>query len=539
MKNSFFSSSALYRSSAWLAIAITVTACGGGTEASNAATGAGTPAAVATSSDAVPATGAAAGTAASSAPASSATTDVAATDASTSATPATSTAPATTDTAATTAATPAAPATADTATIVTTPATPATPAVVTVPTVVTATSPSTVYSVGTEIVSYSRTTADGTVRPLPTKIWYPAVTPGERTAFASGKFPLIVFSHGQGGTYNSYSEPVSHMVAAGFIVATPEFVNSREGAAIVYEDGWQGVQSLDVTQVITDVLARNLTAGDTFFGHIDPKPGVGVAGHSFGGITTDALLGLKRDSRISTAIIYAGGNVAPFTGSPVKVMFVHGDDDPYESLNYASLRAAYAAVPAAWPKAFLTEIKGGHWEYMYPWSPTYAQTWMTSVDWFRYGLYGDLTALNRLSGEAYHPEGKTSWEFDNSSGIRVEAEDYVQMSGVQIEATGDGGRAVSYLDANDSMVWDVTIPAAGIYTVQYRVASPEGKGIMQIEKAGGSVIFGTIKTPKTGGWQTYTTITHQVTLPAGPLRLSINVREAGFNLDWFKLTQVK
>lgn len=127
----------------------------------------------------------------------------------------------------------------------------------------------------------------------------------------------------------------------------------------------------------------------------------------------------------------------------------------------------------------------------------------------------------------------TSWS------TTVQAESYFNMSGIQTETTTDagGGSNVGWIDANDWMAYSVTTPAAGIYTVEYRVASASGGGNLRLEGYGGGTNYGSLAVPSTGGWQTWTTISHTVTLPAGQQNLAIVATSAGWNLNWIKFTQ--
>ena len=120
--------------------------------------------------------------------------------------------------------------------------------------------------------------------------------------------------------------------------------------------------------------------------------------------------------------------------------------------------------------------------------------------------------------------------------IQIEAESYATMSGVQTEACSEGGSDVGWIDTNDWIVWNVNVPTAGTYTVSYRVASLNGGGVIQLEKAGGSPVYGSVSVPKTGGWQSWTTVSHQVTLPAGQQQIAVKALAGGFNINWLKLT---
>lgn len=121
---------------------------------------------------------------------------------------------------------------------------------------------------------------------------------------------------------------------------------------------------------------------------------------------------------------------------------------------------------------------------------------------------------------------------------RVEAEAYCHMSGIQVEATTDvgGGSNVGYIDAGDWMTYDLTVPAAGNYVVKYRVASAPGGGVIQLERAGGGAVYGTLNVPATGGWQNWTTVQHTVNLPAGAQTVAITAKTGGFNVNWLDIS---
>jgi len=125
--------------------------------------------------------------------------------------------------------------------------------------------------------------------------------------------------------------------------------------------------------------------------------------------------------------------------------------------------------------------------------------------------------------------------------ITMQAEDYLVMNGVQLEATSDagGGQNVGYLDAGDWMSYpSVTIPASGDYVVEYRFASLNGGGNLSFEEAGGTPSYGAINIPATGGWQNWATVKHTVRLSAGAHKFGIKVNNGGWNLNWFRITPV-
>jgi hypothetical protein len=114
------------------------------------------------------------------------------------------------------------------------------------------------------------------------------------------------------------------------------------------------------------------------------------------------------------------------------------------------------------------------------------------------------------------------------------------MSGVQTETTSDigGGLNVGWIDATDWMSYaNISIPTAGSYKVEYRVASPNGSSLA-LDLNSGSSTLGTISIPPTGNWQNWTTISHTVQLPAGTHSLGLYAPQSGWNINWFRITKL-
>jgi endoglucanase len=130
----------------------------------------------------------------------------------------------------------------------------------------------------------------------------------------------------------------------------------------------------------------------------------------------------------------------------------------------------------------------------------------------------------------------------NSMPNRIEAENFAVMDGVQTEATEDtgGGLNVGWIDASDWMTYSVALPtsASGQYEVSYRIASLNG-GSLKLEQPGGAVEYGSTSFNGTGGWQTWTTVSHVVSIPAGTPELAIASTSAnGWNINWFEIKAV-
>lgn len=117
----------------------------------------------------------------------------------------------------------------------------------------------------------------------------------------------------------------------------------------------------------------------------------------------------------------------------------------------------------------------------------------------------------------------------------VEAEAFTAQSGIQTEASSEGGQNVGWIDSGDWMDYQLNVQTAGTYQLEYRVAALSAAGTLDFRING--VSKGTTVLPVTGGWQTWQTVSRSVTLAAGTQTLRLAALAGGFNLNWFKLTQ--
>lgn len=123
--------------------------------------------------------------------------------------------------------------------------------------------------------------------------------------------------------------------------------------------------------------------------------------------------------------------------------------------------------------------------------------------------------------------------------LKIEAEDFTDMSGIDTQGTEDdgGGENVGWIDTDDYIEYVVTIPTAGIYSIDYRVASLSNGGDLTLTTNGSTV--DNITFDATGSWQTWITVSSpSVTLPAGTQTLRITANNSGWNINWFELTYV-
>ncbi len=113
---------------------------------------------------------------------------------------------------------------------------------------------------------------------------------------------------------------------------------------------------------------------------------------------------------------------------------------------------------------------------------------------------------------------------------------------VDIEATTDtgGGYNVGWMVAGEWLNYTVNVASAGTYTLQARVASSGAGGTFHIE-ANGVNLTGTLTVPNTGAWQTWTTVSSNVSLGAGTqiLRVVLDSNGPGGsvgNLNYFTIS---
>lgn len=117
---------------------------------------------------------------------------------------------------------------------------------------------------------------------------------------------------------------------------------------------------------------------------------------------------------------------------------------------------------------------------------------------------------------------------------RVEAENYCDASGVEVEPCSEGGSNVGWINAGDWMSYKINAPVAGTYAVNYRVASFSGEGAFNLEVNGANV--GSKTMPNTGAWQNWETISHTVQLNAGEQDVVVKATAGGWNINWIEFT---
>lgn len=165
-------------------------------------------------------------------------------------------------------------------------------------------------------------------------------------------------------------------------------------------------------------------------------------------------------------------------------------------------------LPVSWPADFTNAIKVNAGDANY--APLFP---------FGYGLSAGSTQTKPLPGT-------------------IEAENFNAGFGVQSEKVSDvnGGLDVGWIDAGDWMDYRVNVPVSGTYSVRLRVASQTGAtGAIQLKN--GASTLTTYTVPNTGGWQSWQTVSANVTLTAGIQTLRVSAAASGWNLNWIDIVQ--
>ena len=119
------------------------------------------------------------------------------------------------------------------------------------------------------------------------------------------------------------------------------------------------------------------------------------------------------------------------------------------------------------------------------------------------------------------------------SSINGNANSY-RSDGVDLETTADtgGGYDLGWTSGGQWFRYTVNVATAGAYTVSFRVAAPGAvTDAFHLSDASGTNLSGLVNVPATGGWQTWTTVTANVTLSAGTQVLTLNQDTGGWNIN--------
>ncbi|WP_344667585.1 glycoside hydrolase family 3 C-terminal domain-containing protein [Catenulispora yoronensis] len=113
-----------------------------------------------------------------------------------------------------------------------------------------------------------------------------------------------------------------------------------------------------------------------------------------------------------------------------------------------------------------------------------------------------------------------------------------RADGIDLETTADtqnsspagGAYDLGWTNAGQWFNYTVNVSTAGTYSVAFRLSSPYGlTDALHIADASGANLTGSVAIPNTGGYETWTTVTASLVLPAGTQTLTVKQDSNGWN----------
>ncbi len=182
-----------------------------------------------------------------------------------------------------------------------------------------------------------------------------------------GRFPLVVFSHGNGGTRHQNTFWCDFLASHGYIIVSPDHTGNARWTII---DGKPiGAQSserlnsakdrpLDVCFLLDQMIRWDTGADKRFTGRIDTEHAA-IAGMSFGSFT--AHWAADREPRFKAVVAMSGAPPTHTNLAVPSLRMLGTEDRTLGVLGNALIRANHASHTGP---AFLLELKnGGHYSF--------------------------------------------------------------------------------------------------------------------------------------------------------------------------------
>jgi len=192
-----------------------------------------------------------------------------------------------------------------------------------------------------------------------------------------GVFPLLLFSHGNGGLRTQNAFWCEHLASHGYIVVSPDHtgncgITSIGGELVPFNPQGREQSATDRPKDLSfliDVMERMNKGGDSrFFGKLDLDH-IGVAGHSFGGYAATAVA--DQDPRVDAIAPMAAVARERTRYDCPAMMLLAAEDDTIGLDGNARIRTYYEESKG--PRYLVEFVNGGHYSFteMYQFNPTF------------------------------------------------------------------------------------------------------------------------------------------------------------------------
>jgi predicted dienelactone hydrolase len=194
---------------------------------------------------------------------------------------------------------------------------------------------------------------------------------------AEGKFPLVVFSHGNGGFRMQSVFWCEHLASHGYIVVAPDHTGNAAATVVdnklILHNSKAREQSaidrpLDVGFMIDMMGKWNKGADSRFNGRLDMEK-IGVGGHSFGGMTS--TMAADQDDRIDAIVPMAAVGREHVNTDVPSLIILATEDGTIGAEGNDRVREYYDEGTG--PKVLVEFIDGGHYSFteMYQYDPKF------------------------------------------------------------------------------------------------------------------------------------------------------------------------